>query len=220
MPSVNLIPSHVLSERYSHSRKRRWLIVGAAVWALATVPVVREFSARYRINSQREAVSVASVELQRAQLRSQQSGRRLRLLRQEVARAEKLRYKRSWTSMISTLADVRPNDVWLTGLSTDPPEPQVTARTMGSLTLSAVVHDSPQQVSAESSAEGTYDTLLGKTGPRRLLLHGRAMGLEDIYAYVDALNELGIFRNASLRSVRGDVEEKVKVTGFTLEFEW
>ncbi len=61
---------------------------------------------------------------------------------------------------------------------------------------------------------------MGKAGPRRLLLEGQALGLEDIYAFVDAVNDLGIFGNASIRSVRGDVAGGLKVTHFTLECEW
>ena len=137
------------------------------------------------------------------------------MLRQEVARAEKLRYKRLWTDMISVIADAAPERVWLIQLSTDPAKPPVGSRTAAPLS---------RRRSADSNVKTTtpagYDTLMGKAGPRRLLLEGQALGLEDIYAFVDAVNDLGIFENASIRSVRGDVAGGLRVTHFTMECEW
>ena len=50
------------------------------------------------------------------------------MLRQEVARAEKLRYKRLWTNMISVIAGAMPERVWLIQLSTDPANPPANSR--------------------------------------------------------------------------------------------
>ncbi len=215
MPSVNLIPRELLLQRRKIRRVRVWLMIGGATWIFASVPVVRELSAEYQLNSQSTAVAAISEQLDHAHDRRGQSAKRLQLLRQEVARAEKLRYKRLWTDMISVIADAIPPRVWLIQLSTDPPKPPVNSRTTAPLSL---------RRSADSNADTTtpagYDTLVGKAGPRRLLLEGQALGLEDIYAFVDAVNDLGIFGNASIRSVRGDVAGGLKVTHFTMECEW
>ncbi len=215
MPSVNLIPRELLLRRRNVRRVRMWLLIGGATWIFASIPVIRELSAEYQLNSQNTAVGAISDQLDHAHARRRQSARRLLMLRQEVARAEKLRYKRLWTDMISVIADATPERVWLIQLSTDPAKPPGSARTTAPLSL---------RRSADSDVETTttagYDTLVGKAGPRRLLLEGQALGLEDIYAFVDAVNELGIFENASIRSVRGDVAAGLRVTHFTMECEW
>ncbi|MCZ6651709.1 MAG: hypothetical protein O7D91_01595 [Planctomycetota bacterium] len=219
MPSVNLIPHELLLRRCKIRRVRTWLIIGGVTWIFASIPVIRELSAEYQLNSQSTAVAAMSDQLDHAHARRGQSAKRLLMLHQEVARAEKLRYKRLWTDMISVIADAIPERVWLIQLSTDPAKPTVSARTTAPL--------SPRR-SAGSKVDTTtpagYDTLVGKAGPRRLLLEGQALGLEDIYVFVDAVNDLGIFENASIRSVRGDVAGTgaggLKVTRFILECEW
>ncbi len=215
MPSVNLIPRELLLQRRKVRRVRMWLLIGGATWIFASIPVIRELSAEYQLNSQSTAVAAISDQLDHAHARRRQSARRLLMLRQEVARAEKLRYKRLWTDMISVIADATPERVWLIQLSTEPAKPPVSSRTTAPLSL---------RRSADSDVKTTtpvgYDTLVGKAGPRRLLLEGQALGLEDIYAFVDAINALGIFENASIRSVRGDVAAGLRVTHFTMECEW
>ncbi len=215
MPSVNLIPRELLLQRRKIRRVRVWLLIGGATWIFASIPVIRELSAAYQLNSQSTAVAAISDQLDHAHARRGQSARRLLMLRQEVARAEKLRYKRLWTDMITVIADAMPQRVWLIQLSTDPAKPPVGSRTTAPLSL---------RRSADSNTQTTtpagYDTLMGKAGPRRLLLEGQALGLEDIYAFVDTVNDLGIFENASIRSVRGDVAGGIKVTHFTLECDW
>jgi hypothetical protein len=215
MPSVNLIPRELLIRRRKIHRVRLWLMIGGASWIFASIPVIRELSAEYQLNSQSTAVATISEQLDHAHARRGQSATRLLTLRQEVARAEKLRYKRLWTDMISVIAESIPQRVWLLQLSTDPAKPSVSLRTTAPLSL---------RRSADADVDPTtpagYDTLVGKAGPRRLLLEGQALGLEDIYAFVDAVNDLGIFGNASIRSVRGDVAGALKVTHFTMECDW
>lgn len=214
MPSVNLIPRELLLRRRKIRRVRIWLLIGGATWIFASIPVIRELSAEYQLNSQSTAVAAISDQLDHAHARRRQSAGRLLVLRQEVARAEKLRYKRLWTDMISIIADATPERVWLIQLSTDPAKPPVSSRTTAPLSLR---HSADSDVKTTTAG---YDTLVGKAGPRRLLLEGQALGLEDIYAFVDAVNDLGIFENASIRSVRGDVAGGLRVTHFTMECEW
>ncbi len=215
MPSVNLIPQKLLLGRHKTRRVRMWLIAGGVTWIFASVPVIRELSAEYQLNAQNTAVAAISDQLDHAHARRRQSAQRLLMLRQEVARAEKLRYKRLWTDMISVIADATPQRVWLIKLSTDPARPPGSARTAAPLSLR---RSADSDVSATTPAG--YDTLVGKAGPRRLLVEGQALGLEDIYAFVDAVNDLGIFENASIRSVRGDVAGGLRVTHFTMGCEW
>ncbi len=214
MTSVNLIPRELLLRRHKIRRVRLWLMIGGATWIFASIPVIRELAAEYQLNSQSTAVAAISDQLDHAHARRGQSSRRLLMLRQEVARAERLRYKRLWTDMIAVIAEAMPDRVWLIQLSTDPAKPPGGSRSTAPLSL---------RRSADSDTKTSpagYDTLVGKAGPRRLLLEGRALGLEDIYAFVDAVNDLSIFENASIRSVRGDVAGGLKVTHFTMECDW
>ena len=55
MASVNLIPQEILLNRRKVRRIRVWLVIGGAVWILASIPVVRELSAEYQLSSHRAA---------------------------------------------------------------------------------------------------------------------------------------------------------------------
>ena len=215
MASVNLIPREILLEHRKVRRIRVWLVIGGAAWILASIPVVRELSAEYQLSSHRAAAVTIAEQVDHARHRRKQSAQRLKLLREEVARAEKLRYKRRWTAMISVIALSAPQDVWLTEFATDPSRPAVVSGSTPPL---------PQRRLKDSllqpATQAGYETLIGKAGPRRLLLEGRALGLEEIYSFVDAINALEVFKDASIREVRGDVVEGLKVTRFTLECEW
>lgn len=159
MPSVNLIPHELLLRRCKIRRVRTWLIIGGVTWIFASIPVIRELSAEYQLNSQSTAVAAMSDQLDHAHARRGQSAKRLLMLHQEVARAEKLRYKRLWTDMISVIADAIPERVWLIQLSTDPAKPPVSARTTAPL--------SPRRSAGSKVATTTpagYDTLVGKAG--------------------------------------------------------
>lgn len=215
MPSVNLIPAEYLLRRRKQGRIRMWLIAGGVAWIFATIPVVREFSAEFQLSTQRAAAATISEQVRTARSRRGESATRLKLLHQEIARAQKLRYKRLWTAMISIIAEAVPDRVWLTRLATDPKEPAVTSGVTSVLSR----HRSHEASGVAASSVG-YERLIGKSGPRRLILQGQALGLEDIYGFVDALNDLQIFENASIRSVRGDQNEGIPVTRFTLECEW
>lgn len=215
MPSVNLIPAEYLLGRRKQRRVRMWLIAGGMAWIFATIPVVREFSAEFQLSTQRAAAATISEQVHTARSRRGESATRLTLLHQEIARAQKLRYKRLWTAMISVIAEAVPNRVWLTKLATDPHKPAV-----ASGATSVLSHRRSSDASDVAASSGGYEKLIGKSGPRRLILEGQALGLEDIYGFVDALNELNVFANASIRSVRGDQNQGIKVTRFTLECEW
>lgn len=215
MPSVNLIPAEYLFRRRKQGRIRMWLIAGGVAWIFATIPVVREFSAEFQLSTQRAAAATISEQVRTARSRRGESATRLKLLHQEIARAQKLRYKRLWTAMISIIAEAVPDRVWLTRLATDPKEPAVTSGV-----TSVLSHRRSHEASGVAASSVGYERLIGKSGPRRLILQGQALGLEDIYGFVDALNDLQIFENASIRSVRGDQNEGIPVTRFTLECEW
>ena len=129
MPSVNLIPAEYLLRRRKQGRIRMWLIAGGLAWILATIPVVREFSAEFQLSTQRAAAATISEQVSTARSRRSESATRLTLLHQEIARAQKLRYKRLWTAMISVIAEAVPDRVWLTRLATDPHQPAVTSGT-------------------------------------------------------------------------------------------
>ena len=141
MPSVNLIPRKLLLQRGKIRRVRMWLMIGGACWIFASIPVIRELSAEYQLNSQSTALTAISDQLDHAHARRGQSAKRLLMLRQEVARADKLRYKRLWTDMISVIADATPQRVWLIQLSTDPAKPPVSARTTAPLSLRRSAND-------------------------------------------------------------------------------
>lgn len=216
MPSVNLIPVDVLRTRLRRRRVRFWLIAAGSAWLTASWPVAHEISADHQLRSQQTAVTAISAELHDAQVRCAKNAESLKVLKEQIARAARLRYRRPWTALLSAVADAIPVRVWLSSFSTDPPHPAVLPGAISA----GPRKDGEVRSPDPSAAAAGYDNLAGKVGPRRLLLEGQALGLEDIYALVDGLQNLNVFAGVGIRAVSGDVVEEVKVTHFVVECDW
>ena len=220
MPKVNLIPPEWLHRRIQRRRLRYWSVATLVVWVAALVPFGIEIRAKFQLSSQRTAVSDASQQLESAKKDAEKSKQQLATLRQEITRAEKLRFKRHWTSLWYAVTQALPHNVWLTVFSTEPAKPQVGTGVMSPVLSSLSKSGETPTDKVPSAVSVAFHELIGKSGPQGLVLEGQAMGLEEIYVFVKNLNQLGLFNNASLNSVTAGEVEGSKVTNFKIYCEW
>ena len=124
MISVNLIPSEVLIRHAVKRRIWRWAVACVLLAGAALVPVVIE--ARQQAQVERLKLKFMDMEGQVSGLRGQLSATAQTVLDldAELARAHALRTKRSWSGLLALLSACLPQEVWLTSVATDPPQPK------------------------------------------------------------------------------------------------
>lgn len=216
MASVNLIPKTILLQRLHKRRLRFWGISFAISAMTAIVPLARELTANYQLSSQRQAMDAASEALQASKQKRDESVNKLSALKREIARAEKLRFKRSWASLLTVVSRELPDGAWIISFATEPARPTVTGSHLSPLARQRLISSR----NAAENAEEDYSGLIGKGGPSKLLVEGQALGIEEIFVFVAAVHGLGIFENAVLKSVDEGELEGLPINHFKLECEW
>ncbi len=195
MPSINLIPPEMLNHRRRARRGRRWLLGIGVAYTLALVPWLREEQAKAHLAESQAVMGALDLSLAEMRGAARDSQGRLVSLESEWQRAQQLRAKRTWSSVMDLVIKALPADVWLETVSTDPAVPQPTAA---------------------NKTEG----LIGRDGPRRLVLAGYATQIEALFAFERALRTVDEFKIIHLAAVQEATVNGVQVTRFTAECAW
>ncbi|MCG3136670.1 MAG: hypothetical protein HJJLKODD_00505 [Phycisphaerae bacterium] len=214
MPSVNLIPMNLRLQRLQRKRRRIWTIAVVVSWVLAIAAVGNEIHSRYTLAQSREKYNNELAKLKDAERKRDESFARLKELDQEIARAQRLQYKRQWTAMFNELSKSLPENVWLVSIYTEPIRPNISAlRTQKIGTdVNGTALDDAIQVS--------YKGLIGRNGPRQIILEGQTLVFEEIYTLIGNLNRLRIFDGAEMLSSKNETMDDLSLTRFVVACEW
>ena len=215
MIGVNLIPSEVLVRHAVRRRIRRWGVACALLAGAAMVPVVIE--ARQQAQVERLKLELMDVEDKVGDLRGQLSttAQTVLDLDAELARARALRTKRSWSGLLALLSTCQPQEVWLTSVATDPPQPKA-SRVERSTFQDKTGGAGPR--TAESGPETRAVVVL--EAPTRLRLEGFALNHERLYDLMSALKESGSFSVVELVSAGMEPVLQGRAVRFVLSCEW
>jgi Tfp pilus assembly protein PilN len=205
MVSVNLLPPSVMRQRSVRRRVRAWSGVLACALGALAIPVVIHQSARAQERSllaRRETMDGDRSALQRELA---QETRSIQSLQTQLARADALRSKRSWSALFGMISACMPEGTWLTMLATD----------------------SPGSVSAKAAAKGgkaaesdNGDETVRMEGATGLTLQGFAVDHEELYAFMSRLKGTNLFGDVELiRSGREPVLDGQAVR-FELRCTW
>ncbi|MCK4659278.1 MAG: PilN domain-containing protein [Phycisphaerae bacterium] len=123
MIGVNLIPAELLIARAVRRRIRVWLVVSVVLVGVVLVPIVVEGHRQGQV--QRLRLKIAGMETRLHGVRGKVANVAQTVLDTdlELARSEALRTKRCWSGLLGLVADCMPQEVWLTSIATDPPQP-------------------------------------------------------------------------------------------------
>lgn len=206
MAKINLIPDAIVGRqlRRVHLRRASFL-AGAAMLLLLTAAAfdgwdqarVRKLQAHVidaesRVGQMRQEVQKLAVQADDLQLR--------------IQRADALRSKRAWSSVLALLSRALPNGCWLTSVATVPPRP---GRTVGAPTATLA-----------SKPEGKTRASMTIDAPRKLTLTGYAGEDADPVKFVTRLKESGAFREVTLMGTRRETLPLGPYFHFEVVCEW
>ena len=201
MVSVNLLPAGIRSARRRNRRLQIWVSAVLAVMMLTAIPLALDVS---------KSAAAASIESRLEPLQSRLSAVRADLkkavaereeLTAQIARADALRSKRSWSSLLALLSSVAPDTVWFTSLRTATVAPQRAA---------------PQP--AGGKAAQPQAVTLG--GPGGIHLEGYALDHDALYAFMSALKDTKTFDRVDLTSAGQEPVLNGTAVRFVLECYW
>ena len=203
--SVNLLPRQLVVAQTLRRRRRRWFAVCVLAAIVLAIPVgvesyrmARAEELRLegaRLHKDREAVET---ELTRIVTASHEAFLQLE-------RAKALREKRSWSAVLTLLADTLPRGCWLTELATDPPAPTGTQARRST--------DTPI---ADDNARVT----IVMEAPRTLRIHGYATDAAQPLAFVRDLKASNAFAQVVLRSTQREPAANGYYFRFELQCDW
>lgn len=192
---LNLIPKAILDR---HARRRRLGTWGAtlalSVGALA-IPVTLNWTRQ--IHAEHLRREQAEVSEARSHVLAEWATVRGEVTETEaqVMRAEALRSKRAWSSLLGLVAQSVPEKSWLTGLATDPAQP-----------VKAAAKRTPRPRAGGASDAATENITV--QAPRALELQGYAPTDADANQFVQSLKQRGVFQDVRLtRLTRSSLTE-------------
>lgn len=204
---LNMIPKAIL-DRYA--RRRRLGTWGAALalsLSVLAIPVTlnwtRQVQARHLRREQAELSEARShVLAEWATMRGEVTETEA-----QVMRAEALRSKRAWSSLLGLVADSVPERAWLTAVATNPAQP-----------VSAATKRTPRPRASGEPDEATQSITV--QAPRALELQGFAPTATDPIQFVQSLKQRGVFQDVRLtRSSLTELDGKAYFR-FDIVCEW
>jgi Tfp pilus assembly protein PilN len=203
---LNLIPEALLEAQTRRRHLRAWVVSIAPALGLLLIVAGLNWVRQARTDQAAAAAEALGVQLEqaRAEVRSLTAAVNETSLR--LKRAEALQSKRSWSGLMGLLAEARPEDVWFSTVTTDPPAPMGGAK-------AAVVRQAPAGKPVEAQPV-TIDA------PRKLLISGYSLSPTGPLSLVTNLKDENIFTRVALeKSMRGANEQESRFE-FDIVVEW
>ena len=199
MVTVNLLPSSVLFARRKHRKRRKWLTIFAITVALTALPVGYDV-----LQTARAAKLERQTEPNRNRLAStrgeiRQVAERSALLATQIARADALRAKRPWSRVLRLLADLIPDEVWLTSVKSLAAPP---------------VNRQGGQAEADDDAPVLLD------GPSGLEISGYALSNDWLYEFMARIKQTGLFARVEMTQAVKEPVSRGDAVRFVLKCDW
>jgi len=182
---LNLVPKAILDR---HARRRRLGTWGAALvlsLSVLAIPVTLNWTRQVRAQHlRREQAELSDA---RSHVLAEWATMRGEVTETEaqVMRAEALRSKRAWSSLLGLVAASVPEKAWLTAVATNPAQP-----------VSAATKRTSRSRTGGESDEATQNITV--QAPRALELQGFAPTATDPIQFVQSLKQRGVFQDVRL----------------------
>jgi Tfp pilus assembly protein PilN len=206
--AINLIPERVVLAKRRRRRLRAWSCILLLSAAVCAVPVSVEAARNRRVRSLRadRTQLLKDIEKSRAELN------RIRLdvqdLKAEAARADALRTKRPWATLLAMLSDTLPKEMWLVSVATDPATPP-----RGDVDRTAETPPTPPDEDAEAE-------VVMLEAPRKLTLDGYAVDYLSLLRFMSDLNTCKAFQTVSLTRAVDEPTFDATAVRFKILCEW
>ena len=181
---LNLIPENVCNGYRRRARIRTWGIAFTLATVVLAIPVGWDWSRQAKARRLRVKHAELTATRSATQTEWEHVKREVAKTQAQIERADALRAKRAWSSMLALIARDVPPNVWLVSVATDPAVPpnQAARRVL-----------SPNPAGEPDAASITIDA------PSKISIVGFAPHAEDPITLVSNLKASGAFRDVTLR---------------------
>jgi len=203
MTGVNLIPSRLLIQHAAKRRIRHWVAACLLLSGITLVPMAVEGQQQARIH--RLKLKVIDIEGRLSAVRGQVGATAQAVLDAdaELARAQALMTKRSWSGLLWLVSSCVPDAVWLTSITAPGPQGSQGRRAVGASRTSGRGRGKTVTLTKDAA---------GVAGPQRIVLaaptelhvQGFALDHESLYDLMSQLKESDAFSSVML--VRAGME--------------
>ncbi len=203
MIAVNVLPPDYVRARKRSARIQGWLIASILVAFAFSFPIGFDVYKTARAASLEEELKPMRGRLANTKNRLAQCIETVTDLQQRLSRADALRSKRPWKSLLVTLTTKTPEEVWLTSLES----------------MEGAGKKGARRSSVGNSVIEKSNTV-ELAGPTGLRLTGYALGHEHLYAFMGTLNDGVLFDRVDMvKAGREKVADGTPVR-FVLECTW
>ena len=203
MSSVNLLSQKLRLARQRSRRIRAWVIIVTVTSLLAAVPVSISAVQSARASSIESEIAPVLDHLGKSRRTLKLHEKRSILLSTQIARADSLRAKRSWSDLLELIARDLPDEVWLTNVKSRETEYQGESKRSG------------RPATAESGPE-----VIHIEGPGGLEIRGFATSHEWIYEWIGRLKSTSVFDDVELVEAASEPIQQGEAVRFVLECDW
>jgi len=181
--NINLIPEKVRNRHKRKMRIRNWAIVFLAATVVLAIPIGWDWSREAKANRLRHRQREQAATRTTMQADWERIKNEVSRTQAQIERADALRSKRAWSSMLALITQAVPEDAWLVTVATDPAMPPIhTAKAAAAS-------------GAATQAEAASITI---DAPSKINIVGYAAHAQDPITLVSSLKASGAFEDVTL----------------------
>ncbi len=209
MIAVNLINKSVVAGRRRRRRLRQWFFVLMTSIAVGSVPVWLEYSRRHLVRALTTEKELNEQLIASAQQQTRVLDVEVATIRAQLARANALRAKRTWSGLIATVTSAMPDAIWMTSLATVP-----------SMAPAGDREISPIGKTRGSNDQNSAASIVTLDAPREMDIQGYALRQKSIYDFVRELESGKMFANVRMTNATEESLPTGKAIRFHVRCSW
>lgn len=188
MVSVNLIPQRVVASQARRWRIKRWCVSTLIAVCALLVALLVDGLQHAKAGALQSDLAAIRLDLGKVRQDLAEVVDKSAKVWHQVERANAIRAKRSWSSLVALIDRALPKRCWLATLATDPPSP--TGRRSAARRRVSTA--------AKAAAKGATDEPIIIEAPRRIKIEGYAPSDALPHTFITALKATGVFSNVVL----------------------
>lgn len=214
MIGVNLIDVALLTRRRRLRRIRRWAAIIVLTGLVGTVPAGVEYARERRLHMLNKDHVALRERIGAAQVRLNGVSADVRAIESQIARANALRSKRSWSRLLGHIGEILPEQMWLVSVSTDPARP-----TRGDRDYRPKEADDAKN-KKKKEEESEEDQVIRLEAPERFQFEGYALEHRHLYEFIESLKRGGHFSDVQITKAAEEPVLTGRAVRFKIECRW
>ncbi len=213
MININLIDPKIISARRRIRRMRGWLTLIVLTMLVGTVPAGVEYARERKLRTLTTEQQSLVKQLQSGKTQLDKIDADVRTLESQIARADTLRTKRSWSRLLGNIGRLMPEQMWLESIATDPVRPR-----RGSLDLRPKKEKKKKTATKKPVSEESK--IIRLEASEGLILEGYTQQHRHLYKFIENLKQANYFSNIELTRAAEEPVLSAKAVRFKIVCRW